>query len=512
MNRKKKINRCLVVSGMLLGALLFTGCGEESGVGKIISTSDDSNVQGKADSAETFKYITDDFTVEDYLALAESYAELGMIRSQRNTLEQGYRLFDDETILDILSGIYVNLDEEDSEVIQQADLMYQNMELEEYRPETFHVAETDEWFETMMPKLSVGVRNYYKAVDGQVKMVISVGYDEYGIKYTNVWYYGDDDKVLYMSYHGETAQMLETKMADGAYSGEFLLWTLNGTTGDITRESGSFEEGVLDTDGYAISFHEGVGESDVYDLWNNRENMTYEELDGYGGAPGKSQLKNVAAVPEFTVYEPVADALAQDYKSKVRVFDGEIQLLSDNGWITLGTVEEYESEDPFIAYAEAKKISDAQAPVTAPQETVENTGETVAETTNSSETTAKPATTTTQNSTTTTTPAATTQNPTTTTKPAATTQNPTTTTKPAATTTTQPSTTPSEPDDNDDGDDGNNDSNDNNNNTNNDNNSGGNNDSGNAGGSDNNGGGNDNSAGNDDNGGDVDIEWTDDIL
>jgi hypothetical protein len=503
MNRKKKINRCLVVSGMLLGTLLFTGCGNGGGVGIVSSTAEDGDVKKNGENSETMLYITDDFTAEDYLALADRYAELGLIRSQRNTLEQGYRLFGDESMLDILSGIYVNLDEEDSDIIQQADLMYQNMELEEYRPETFHVAETDEWFEIMMPKLSEGVRNYYKAVNGQVKMTISVGYDEYGIKYTNVWYYGDDAKVLYMSYHGAVAQMMETSVTDGAYSGEFLLWTLDGTTGDITRENGNFAEGELDTNGYAISFHEGVGESDVYDLWNNRENMTYEELDGYGGAPGKSQLKNVAAVPEFTVYEPIADAEVQEYKSKVRVFDGAIQLLSDNGWVTLGTVDEYAKEDPFISYAEAKKISDAQAPVTAPDETADNNTENGVETTEPTETT-KPSTTTTPSSTTSQTPAASTTPAATTTKPAT-----TTTTKPAASTTpatttpnTTTTTTPSAPDNDDDDDDGNDNNNGGSDAGSNDN---GNNDTGSSAG------GNDN-AGNNDNSGDVDIEWTDDIL
>lgn len=525
------MKKIYTVAACLIGALIVTGCGDVTSLGTSVNSveEDGNNISGNA--AAQMQYITDDSTAEDYHALAEQYAGLGMIRRQRDILEQSYRLFGLEDTLEELSGIYVSLDEEDTEIQNIADLMLRNMELEEYRPESLHLVEENDWFATMMPKLYEGRRNYFKQVEGEVKMVVTVGYDSDGIPFSNVWYYGDENKVIYLGYDNMAASMMETMIANGVYEGEFILWTLDGITGDIMRETGSFSGGALQTDNYAIELHEGFGESDIYDLWNNRENMEYTALDGYGGAPGKSRLSEIPANPAFTAYEPVGeDAFTYD-NPQIRVFDGEIQWLSDNGWITIGTVDEYVQSDPFLEYAAAKKefdedIKNAQAVQNTPEPEVEP------ETTPTPEVTQKPAATQ---------KPAVTQKPATTQKPAAT-QKPATTQKPAATTkpTETPQPTPVPPDDDDsESDDSGNSDNDSGNGGSDDGGSS-DNDSGNDGsddggssdddsdnggsgdnGSDNNGG--DNGGGSDsggdggsdsgsDGGGDVDIEWTDDIL
>jgi len=495
------MKKIYTVAACLTGALIVTGCGDVTSLGTSVNSVEEvgNNISGNA--ATQMQYITDDSTAEDYHVLAEQYAGLGMIRRQRDILEQSYRLFGSEDTLEELSGIYVSLDEEDTEIQNIADLMLRNMELEEYRPESLHLVEEDDWFATMMPKLYEGRRNYFKQVEGEVKMVVTVGYDSDGIPFSNVWYYGDENKVIYLGYDNKVARMMETMIANGAYEGEFILWTLDGITGDIMRETGSFNAGALQTDNYTIELHEGFGESDIYDLWNNRENMEYTALDGYGGAPGKSRLSEIPANPAFTTYEPVGEDVLALGNPQIRVFDGEIQWLSDNGWITIGTVDEYVQADPFLEYAAAKcefdeDIKNTQAVQNTPEPEVEP------ETTPTPEVTQKPA-------------AA--SKPATTQKPAAT-QKPAQTQKPAATTkpteTPQPTQVPS--DDDSESDDGGSSDNDSGNGGSDDGGSG-NNDSDNGGsgdgGSDNNGG--DNGGGSDsgsDGGGDVDIEWTDDIL
>jgi hypothetical protein len=479
-----------VICVSALAVMIMSGCGSLNPI----------EADEESDSGEEEQYVAADiYTEEEYLALAESYRVQGLIRRQRDVLEQCVRLFDSSQALDILSDIYVNLEEEDEAIVQQAELMYQNMELEDYRAEGLHVAESDEWFSTMMPKLSEGMRNYYKAQDGKSKLDIRVGYDEDGVKYTNVWYYGDDDRVLYISYKGVTAQLMETSITEGAYNGEFELWTMNGATGDITHEKGNFNNGQIAEEGYSISFREGAGEGDVYDLWSMRETFEYEELDSYGGAPGKSQLSAVAACPIYEAYEPVEDAESAAYSSQVRIFDGEIQLLTEHGWISLGTVEDFAKEDPFLSYAEAKKLADAQPYVYAEDESEEGTAsdKDTADTTKT-DATAK------NDTTTTTKPSAAT--PQTTTKPA-------TTTKPSASTATQtPASTPSvsQDDDNDSNDASSNDNSDSGSNTGSaeSGNDSGSADSGSDSGSSNNGG----DSGSSDSSGDVDIEWTEDIL
>ncbi|MCD7837174.1 MAG: hypothetical protein LUG83_11160 [Lachnospiraceae bacterium] len=485
-NKNRRIKKLHALSAVLIGVLLTVGCGDitNSGASADLADTEADNIAENTDVLQ-LQFIKDDSTAQDYYALAEQYAVLGLIRKQRDILEQSYRLFGEAEALDRLSEIYVNLDEEDTEQQDMAGLMLQNLELEEYRPESLHLVEEDDWFTTMMPKLYEGGRNYFKLADGEVKMVISAGYNEDGGQYSNIWYYGEDNKVIYLGYNNNTAIMLDTMIADGVYDGEFTLWTLNGTTGDIMREGGSFSEGVLRTDGYEIALHEGFGKSDIYDLWNNRESMEYTALDGYGGAPDKSAISGLPANPIFTGYEPVDEETALNLLNpQIRIFDGEIQWLSENGWIGLGALEEYAAQDPFLEYAAAKQEYD---------EAVKNAEatESITETTAASEeaSASKPSAASSSAATATTAPSTSTS-----TTPSTSTA-PSTSTTPSASTTPATATTPaqtlSDDDDYDDDDTGSDDS--------------GSNDS--SGDSD--------SSGSDsgsDSGADVDIEWTDDIL
>lgn len=487
--RDKLMKRIYAVSACLIGAMLVTGCGDVTSLGASVNSGESDGNNKSGNTAAQIQYITDDSTADDYQTLADQYAELGMIRRQRDILEQSYRLFGEGDTLENLSKIYVNLDEEDMEIQDIADLMLQNMELEEYRPESLHLVEEDDWFTTMMPKLYDGRRNYFKQIDGEVKMVVTVGYTDDGGHFSDIWYYGEDNRVIYLGYDNNAAHVMDT--ANGVYEGEFTLWTLDGNTGSIIRETGRFSEGVLQNDSYTIELHEGFGESDIYDLWNNRENMEYTTLDGYGGAPGKSRLSEIPANPVFTAYEPVdRDAAADSGNPQIRVFDGEIQWLSDNGWIGIGTVDEYAQNDPFLEYAAKKKEYD---------ETIKNSQAVQS----SQEPEAEPTATPKPEATSTPKPAETAK-PTATPKPAAT-SKPTATPKPAATPqatpqpapTPQPTPTPADDDDDSGSDSGGSDNSGSDNGGSNDN-----------GGSDD--GGNNDSGG--DGGGDVDIEWTDDIL
>ena len=57
------------------------------------------------------RYGTGEFSMEDYRTLAEMYREQGLIRRQRDMLEQCYRLFDDQQAFETLQTISVNLEE-----------------------------------------------------------------------------------------------------------------------------------------------------------------------------------------------------------------------------------------------------------------------------------------------------------------------------------------------------------------------------------------------------------------
>lgn len=394
-------------------------------------------------------YLPEDADAEDYRTLAEQYAELGEICRQRNLLEQSYRLFGSEETLEQLSAIWVDLDEEDTAVQELAELMLQNMELDEYRAECLHLVEEVDWFDTMMPKLQAGCRNYFQLKNGEVQLAVTVGYTDDEAQFSAIWYLDADGSDYYLNYDGRTALLLEAEesLTDGAFD----LWSFDGLTGDIQHETGTLVGGALDLEeDYEIRRFEGTGKTDIYDLMNQREDVEYTELDSYGGATGQSKLSEVQTLPDITVYEPVDNSTDETGTGvQIRVCDGELQWLSEDGWVPLGTLEELAETDLFRAYAEEKAqydeaIRKAQAEAEPePEETQE--AEETAESTEES-----------QAATTTTRPTQNTTN-TTTTTPATTSTTETTPSTQAAETTTEPAQT-DDSDDDDDNDDSSSDS------------------------------------------------------
>lgn len=349
----------------------------------------ESDSRNSKDLVKAMDYVKDTFTKEDYIRLAGNYGELGLVRMQRDTLEQGYRLFGGTEFLDLLEKIYVNLAEEDEAIAGEAATLYQNMELTEYLAESLHLAEDDIWFQTMMPKLSEGSRNYFQSQDGQNKLVISVGYDADAVKYTNAWFYTDRDKVLYISYSNQLAQVLETETADGQYNGSFELWTLNGYNGNILKETGEFVNGTVSEEGHTARIHQGQAKADVFDLWNNKEDVKYFELQE-ADRKARSGLAQIKQLPACDPYEPVDTKDLKKNEPQVRVYDGQIQYLTDKGWISLGSAETYAAADPFTAYAEEKKQIDAQVPAEREKEPQLKPASDSAQTDTRTQTTTKP--------------------------------------------------------------------------------------------------------------------------
>lgn len=236
------------------------------------------------------RYSKGEASLEDYLALADICGEKGWIRRQRDLLEQSYRLFDDEQSLEQLQGITVNLEEEDASVREMAELMLQNLELEEYRDEAVNLISTEEWFTTMMPKLYQGRRSYYLEKQENIALVVWAGYEEDGSAYSNVWYTKEDGQVIQLSYSENTMQMLVCGMKDGIYDGTFESWICDGTEGVICWERGSFVNGNLSGE-YTVKIHTGTPEGEVYSLWCNREDMEYTTYTGAFDEQGKTTLE-----------------------------------------------------------------------------------------------------------------------------------------------------------------------------------------------------------------------------
>ncbi len=170
---------------------------------------------------------------------------------------------------------------EDAQKQEMAELMLQNLELEEYLGESIQLIGTEEWFQTMEG-------DYSLEKDGQPLLTVQAGITQKGEKFSKVYYFGEETKVLRKE--GEVVQLLRTRMVDGNYQGDFESWTLDGGTGDIYHEKGTFGNGVLTGD-YTISIHEGTEGSEVYSLWSNKEGMKYTTYKGQFNEQGISTLK-----------------------------------------------------------------------------------------------------------------------------------------------------------------------------------------------------------------------------
>ena len=396
------------------------------------------------------KYNKGEFTGADYLALADAYSRAGDIRKQRDMLEQDYRLYEDADAFSTLQGLSVNLEEETEEIRSRAQEMLNDLELPEYLDESVNLIDSADWFSTMMPKLKEGQRSYYLERDAQPLFYAQVGYTGEGQRFSKVWYTGSETK-RFLSQEGttirlvtvtstvaedpastdmdaagtdttaETADIQDTATPQAAtpadmdaWNGTFESWSVDCTTGSITHEQGTMQNGVLTGD-YTCYIHAGEGGLDAFSLWNNREGMEYITYTGSFDSEGKAlveqpseeirkkllegtnytdlilyaydatgenclwqgtgaetsvadyrfggELIGLETRPEYTSYE-VPETMATDddgtgstgetgtEKPQIRIFDGEIQWFDGKYWVSAGNVKEMAKQDPFAAYEE----------------------------------------------------------------------------------------------------------------------------------------------------------------
>ena len=377
--------------------------------------------QGKSEETESILMPEDDdllhgyelrlakgeFDAADYREFAGLYGEKGQIRKQRDMLEQCYRLFDDQESFDDLQDIWVDLSDESEEIVEAANLMLQNMELEEYRDEAVNLIAQEEWFETMMPKLKEGRRNYYLKKDDRIRLVIQAGYKEGKIR-CDVWML-DGEQVTVLSRMDSTLQFMTAQMENGYYNGVFDSWTFHSGDGSIYHETGELTDGKLTGD-YTVLIHGGNEGTDAFSLWCHKEEMEYITYSGHFSPDGKTTLEqpgetalkslikdtayDTAVVyaydqkkekclytglfgvqsaddfimnldvlgwseyPTVKTYQPAPDAKptqvdeSKENSVKARIYDGEVQVYVDGIWMNAGSVKELEKADPFRVYAE----------------------------------------------------------------------------------------------------------------------------------------------------------------
>lgn len=425
--------KALKIYGMAAVFILaFGGCGDgidESGDLAVVPS-------GTTASAETRELSpieeyerrkgSGEFAAEDYEALAALYREEGLIRKQRDLLEQGYRLYGGERFLDSLQEITVNLKEETDTIQAEAQRLYNNIAAPEYLNEAAAMLYSEDWMNTMMPKLKEGLRRYYmEGEEGTIGMSFEAGYDSKGVPYSSVWYTGEDGQMQYLTRRGNSLQLLTTGMNEGKYQGGFESWLCIAGTGDVYYEKGTFEKNVIVGE-YTAGVRYGGEATDLFALWSSRTDVDMTEYKGDFGSEGfttveqpegaKRIIKNggngeehfvvyaytsdkkdylfmnaaegtepaamvfdcsllgVDPYPSVTAYEPkpVADgtgeteeAAADGREVQIRIYDNNIEWFDGTQWRIAGSVDKYEKEDPFLPYSQEQAASqegDSQTP------------------------------------------------------------------------------------------------------------------------------------------------------
>ncbi len=334
------------------------------------------------------KYAAKEADAADLRTLAELYGQMGMVLRQRDLLEQDYRLFADEKALVQLQELTINLAEENTVVQKAAQQLLQNLSTEGYQNESLSVLHSEDWFFTMMPKLTVGHRRYYMENTDGSTLCIEVGYDETKVPYSAVWLKQDNGNVLHLLNQETSAYLLKTQLSDGAYQGAFETWLCLAESGDVYHEQGFFENGIS-TDEYKCEAAFGSTTVDLISLWNNREDFQftdyYGEFDLFGkttitqpsslpsgevayayDASGNHYLTlqtaeaaqavfdyalwGLKAYPVFSPYEVVqqnAVVSSGDAQIQIRIYDSNIEWFDGTIWHIAGSVEEYTAADPF---------------------------------------------------------------------------------------------------------------------------------------------------------------------
>lgn len=152
--------------------------------------------------------------------------------------------------------------------------LYRNLKAEEYLGESIHLVCSEEWFETMSVRLYEGCRSYTLQQGDTVLLSAQVGYDISGESFSNVCYQADENSLSLLKQNGSQVSLMQAGLSDGEYDGPFETWKIDSEQGQITKEQGTFAQGVPVGE-YSISTYQGTA-GDAFDLWTNRENMVYE--------------------------------------------------------------------------------------------------------------------------------------------------------------------------------------------------------------------------------------------
>ncbi len=291
---------CIVLSAVFTLAMLSACAGEEE-----VPVSSSQVVpqlsQLEMDIAQYEDLMVTEPSAENYATLAGYYQQAGEIKKQRNILELSYRTMGDVAALEALQAIVVNGEEESMDVLEKLQLLEQNMSVAENRAEALAQLLSPDWHSVVMPTLQTGVRSYYwHNSESQNTVLVQVGYNETGEAISRVWHTAGET-LTYLYQGGEEAVLVETALQNGWYNGPVSAWVVEGDTGTVYHEEGTFTNGFLTGDYTANSA--SVGDAvDLYTLFSTRDTFEMEAFTGNFDETGHTTVEQVEGENAFIVY------------------------------------------------------------------------------------------------------------------------------------------------------------------------------------------------------------------
>ena len=379
-----------------------------------------------------FQYLEETVGIskEEYLALADLYKEVGLVKEERDILEKAYRLFEDEAVLTKLESIAVDITEETAEI----QSLILGIESEET---LLKLLEREDFEDIFLPKLYDGKRTYIKTENGKIVLLLEVGAKDvsvYGVFGEKGIAVSKDDYIL-------TSMSMDCSSDSDVYSllnsnqnGAFTKTTVDLYNGSFSIEKGELKNGKLNGDlsvtagsfdSYNLTFSEVIakipemnsteyigcfdengkvaGEASTADMQEtlslslgkdvlvyayslDKKKCLYKEVTSKDFTFGTeffeiSQAKKVAAyeVKDKSGYstelvkEMMSDTIqtVSEETEKVRVYDGEVQYFDGKKWVSCGTIDDLSSKDPFAPYEEKKAVADF-TPTETPKALVES--------------------------------------------------------------------------------------------------------------------------------------------
>lgn len=406
----KKVYFIAVLMCVAGGCMFLSGCGnkaelnEENSVEQTYSKLE----QQILDYEE--KYASEEFLLEDYLALADLYHEAFLWKDERILLEQCLRTYEDEAITERLRLLTVNLEEEDTYVAGVIREVFDLIEDGQWDSEVIDVLGDFKRYEQLMPQYAQGCHNYYadNGVDGV--LFFGVGYEN-GVSYTRLAQLDKDGHLYLMTVMSDQLQVFD---GTGAWEGEnfccdgaFDLWTINGQDGTLVHENAAMKNNLLDGDyqaQLAVANMDGETQATFGELWNMRDALAYEVYTGSFLA-GKSTAEQpddatysswmqsgnyakviayaynatqekalwmgieedgemlfgadtlcIQSVPSIIQYapgkKPVANSVIAREELQIRICDGQVQFYDGKVWVDAGSVSALSMENSAEEFPE----------------------------------------------------------------------------------------------------------------------------------------------------------------